>query len=74
MKKLFVISWGVTSIITWGGHIKFSDPEAAQHRVKLYQKEYFLKHHCDCCLHPLKTHLSCSLIGIQAHEKREASK
>lgn len=58
-EQLLVISWGVTSITTYGGHISSSHPEAAQCRVKLYQKEYFLKHHHDC-LHP-KTHLSCSL-------------
>lgn len=45
--KLFVISRAVTSIIAYGGHIHFLDPEAAWHRVKLYQKGSFLKHHCD---------------------------
>lgn len=75
-EKLFVISSGVTSVITYGGHISFSDPEAAQCRVKLYQKEHVLKQHCDSVVFVLlrlifPAHL---LIGIQVHEKREASK
>lgn len=38
---------GVRSILTYGGHIRFLDPKAAECGVKLYQKEYFFQHHWD---------------------------